>query len=478
MVNISFEQNLLNPEQEKIAAKLIKEAKKFFKTDQLDYIKYGLNPKSELDELDQAKEGKDKKELKAIETRKSNIVFETNLTVKIVFNFKTKLRQIVFRSGIMPTEKYFANCNTWTALLDFPTSTPLLFGRAHKEPAFHKGEYFFAPLDPALFGDLFTKLDRHLFELSAAEPTINFLEKIRYSKESFDQMKTMLQLVKKKQPTGITLIDKFNSNGHLTGIMKKVPHFGNSMNLMYRFVSEVDVSTICIPLTSSTLIQMADFGLAHRNVLEALYALSSALEEFAIEPAEPPRRSSEIERPRTFSPPLESARSERLRNSSFSREPPAIESPESSSPLRDFSTSEMPESPPPSTNGFEEKKENPISAFDLLQEQSRQSTHDLSISEQPVSKAIDFKLAEASQQRIQQIDGLRKEGSQQAVQILIQILFNDEDSGVRVEAATALGMIGDKQLIPVLRRVLNEDHDYDVRAAAAEAIELIERISK
>jgi HEAT repeats len=478
LVNISFEQNLLNPEQEKIVAKLIKEAKKFFKTDQLDYIKYGLNPKSVLDELDQMKEGKDKKELKAIETRKSNIVFETNLTVKVVFNFKTKLRQIVFRSGIMPTEKYFANCNTWTALLDFPTLTPLLFGRAHKEPAFHKGEYFFAPLDTSLFGDLFTKIDRHLFELSAAEPTIDILEKIRYSKESFDQMKTMLQLVKKKQPTGITLIDKFNSNGHLTGIMKKVPHFGNSMNLIYRFVSEVDVSTICIPLRSSTLIQMADFGLAHRNVLEALYALSSALEEFAIEPAESSRISSEIERPRTFSPPLESARSERLRNSSLSRESSSIEGPESSSSLRDLSIFDMPESSPPSTNGIEEKKENPIYAFDLLQKESRQSTNDLSISEEPMSKAIDFKLDDDPQKRIQQIDGLRKEGSPQAVRILIQILLNDKDSGVRVEAATALGMTGDRLLIPILRRALNVDNDYDVRAAAAEAIELIQRISK
>jgi hypothetical protein len=437
-----------------------------------------LNPKSVLDELDQMKEGKDKKELKAIETRKSNIVFETNLTVKIVFNFKTKLRQIVVRSGIMLTEKYFANNNTWTAILDFPTSTPLLFGRAHKEPAFHKGEYFFAPLDTSLFGDLFTKIDRHLFELSAAEPTIDFLEKIRYSKESFDQMKTMLQLVKKKQPTGITLIDKFNSHGHLTDIMKKVPHFGNSMNLMFRFVSEVDVSTICIPLRSSTLIQMADFGLAHRKVLEALYALSSALEEFAIEPTEPPRRSSEIERPRTFSPPLESARSERLRNYSLSIEPSAIESPESLPPLRDLSMPEVPESPPPSTNGFEEKKENTISAFDLLQEQSRQSTHDLSISEEHIPKAIDFKLADDPQKRIQQIESLKKDGGQQAVQILIQILFKDEESEVRAEAATALGMTGDKQLIPVLRRVLNVDRDYDVRSAAVEAIELIERISR
>ena len=61
-----------------------------------------------------------------------------------------------------------------------------------------------------------------------------------------------------------------------------------------------------------------------------------------------------------------------------------------------------------------------------------------------------------------------------AVPALIQALKRDEDSWVRMLAATALGAIGPdaKAAVPALIQALTDEHD-DVRGQAAEALEKI-----
>lgn len=420
--------------------KVLKEIKRFLKVERLDYTILGLNPKKLLEDLEQSKEGKDKKELKAIESRITNIMFEVNSCVKIIFDFKDKLKQLVYMSGMLPTEHFVAFYDSWTALLDFPISKPLIFGRAHNKPVARKGEYFFAPLDVSLPNEILTsidqeiekgKVDQYLYGLASANIMIDLLEKMRYSKEAFDQMKTMLQLIKKKQQTGIHIIDKFNSDKNLTNLMKSVPHFANTMTIIYQHASEVDVSTICMPLKIATLVQIVDFGASHKKTLRALYYLSKVLEEFAIEPVE--RRWVPSEPERLWRPA-------------------------------------------PLLNDSEKDGAKPISAFELLEDQGRQSISDSSAPEETVRER-NLQLDADPQKRIQTIDRLGKDGSPQAIKILIQILLKDTDSSVRAEAATALGITGDKELIPILRRAMNEDRDPDVRSAVVEAIELIERKS-
>ena len=66
-------------------------------------------------------------------------------------------------------------------------------------------------------------MDGNLLKLASANRVCELLHAIRRSKEAFEQMKTMLQLVKKKQLTDILMIDQLNEDKDLVKTMKSHP---------------------------------------------------------------------------------------------------------------------------------------------------------------------------------------------------------------------------------------------------------------
>ena len=74
-----------------------------------------------------------------------------------------------------------------------------------------------------------------------ANPFIDLLDKIRFSKECFDQMKIMFQKVKSNELTGNPVVDNFNFNKALLKSVSKIEHFGHLDTGIVKYQSEVDV---------------------------------------------------------------------------------------------------------------------------------------------------------------------------------------------------------------------------------------------
>ncbi len=448
---MNFEANYLIKTQEKLALHIIKDVKNYLKTDHLSYTILGLNPTDSINELEESKLGKDKKEIKAIDSRIANMRFFANNTVKLIFNLDNKLRQLAVIATIQSTQSYYTIYYVWTGLLEFSISNQLIFGRADKKPSHKSGKYFFAPTEFRLPDDLIKKIDQDTLEdkfehkillLASANPLIDLLESMRHSREAFDQMKTMLQLVNSKQETEIQMIDKLNINKQLVNDMKSVGHFGATEFLLFKHVSEVDVSTICLPLPLVTLIQIADYESTHKRVLKAFFSLSDALQEFEVK------------------------RFERRWTPAGSR----IKEPTEEQKVAIPSSLNQSDVITPEVN-------QPVSSQDLLEEEGETSEFPSTVKDRSEAEiqAIIAGLNDADPEtRLQKVELLGKIGNKMAVKPLVNILLNDPSSNIRAKAAVALGLIGDKIIVPVLRRVMTEDPDPTVRENAVDALNFIE----
>ena len=61
--------------------------------------------------------------------------------------------------------------------------------------------------------------------------------------------------------------------------MKKFPHFGATEYGLTKFVSEIDVSTICIPYKEVTYFHIDQFVSSPKKHCRAIYSLINVLEE-------------------------------------------------------------------------------------------------------------------------------------------------------------------------------------------------------
>ena len=288
---MQFEENYLTKNQEKIAEKVIKAVEKQLNIKSPDCTILGLNPSQRIEELKEGVKYKTNKEIKKTEKYIKSTKKKYDKYVKIVFNLGAKLKKLVFMTaesassffGLESTTVY----DSWTGLLDFSIPAQIIFGRIAKRPRHGFGSYLFAPLNFPT-SDLLEKieqksqqnnLDNFLLTLTSANPLIKFLSRIRQSKQAFDQMRTMRQLIKSKEPSGIEIIDKLNMNRILKKTMKSLSHFGNTSDGIIKYVSEVDVSTLCLPMQVGTFLQIANYRSEHDKSVKATTALVDALNE-------------------------------------------------------------------------------------------------------------------------------------------------------------------------------------------------------
>lgn len=283
---MKYNEDYITKAQEKTAHDIIKKLTKGFDLEMApEHVIQGLDPTEEVNKLEASKEGKDKKELKKVEKEIKNITSYVNDFVKIVFNFEEGIRTLVATSDLKTTRKFYVPRYTWTGTLDFPINGPIIFGRVCKKARHGGGTYCFAPFDPdavkitKLLEEKFEKVVPDLFpyDIVKVNKLIELLSLLRFSAELADQMRTMFQLIKSKEPTGIELVDALNADAALVKAMKKMPHFGNSEWLKTIFKSEIDVSTIFFPYKETTIFQVDHFVYTSGKACEAMHMLVKTL---------------------------------------------------------------------------------------------------------------------------------------------------------------------------------------------------------
>ncbi len=244
----------------------------------------GLYFYEDILQLEMEREGKDPKEVKRINKKIKNLEFAFGDKIKVTFNFDNHLYKLVFMNQTMPTRRYSIPQYLWTGILDFPIKESFIFGRVAKRQRHGGGKFVFAPLDISVFRDI-VNIDQVIEKIALvsedvvdANPFIELLDKIRFSKQCFDQMKLMLEKIKSKQGTGNALVDDFNGDKDLLSAVSSIRHFGHAVDLNIKFQSEVDVSIICFPSGGRTFLQVCTFSFGNKKTCSAIKILAKTLE--------------------------------------------------------------------------------------------------------------------------------------------------------------------------------------------------------
>ncbi len=290
-----YDENHLGKKAEKTGQKIIQEVKNYLKTSELNYKILGLNPKEAILLQEQLKSGKDKKEIKVIDKTIAFLKDRGEEGVMVILKFNDIYRQITVTFDSYLAEGLPAEYNCWTAVLEFPLPQALIFGRAYKKSVFYKGDFFFAPLNAQVFDHITSRIksipdlsliNEEFLKIAASDSFIKSLNDIRFGSNAFNQMKEMYQLIKDKKQSGNPIVDALNQDKNFVKILKEVLTYGRS-RVFYGIVqvlhfSEVDVSTIVIPLSVVTLVQIVNFEVNHNKVLKALFELAKTLQRFTI----------------------------------------------------------------------------------------------------------------------------------------------------------------------------------------------------
>lgn len=298
MESMSYEENYFIPEdhpsakyQRKSHNKIIKAVTKYFKLDHPPpYTFLGLNPSKYVEELEQSKEGKTPKEIKKIDKKIKQVIGQAADNDKFIFDFDEILKRLVITGGQIPTNGLFgrATYDRWTALLDLSVFDSFIFGRVCNKPKHGSGTYCFAPINfPTSKLEMIINersqlvgSDEALLNLIQSDRLIKILDDIRYTKQALDQLRTMRLLIKDKELTGIEFIDNLNQNKNLVKKMKSVGHFGAAQYGITKHVSDIDVSTVCLPIKGATFVQLVNFEIyGHKKSLKGLFSLVEALRE-------------------------------------------------------------------------------------------------------------------------------------------------------------------------------------------------------
>jgi len=275
--------------QRQIHEKIIKAVTKQLGLDHPPHYTFlGLNPSKYVEELEQSKEGKTPKEIKEIDKKIQHVQDVAATNDKLIFDLNGRINRLVVTSGYVPTTGLFgsASYTKWTALLDFSVSDQFIFGRVCKKARHGSGTYCFAPVNfPITELEKVIEerarnegMDKTLLNIIQTDSLIKLLDDTRHTKECFDQLRTMRQLLEEKQLTGMPLIDNLNQNKTLIKKMESVGHFGAVQQGLSKFVSDADVSTVYMPLKAASLLHLVSFEIfGHKKSLEGLYALVTAL---------------------------------------------------------------------------------------------------------------------------------------------------------------------------------------------------------
>ncbi len=297
MKYMMYEENFYLPEthpgaknQRKRAEKFIKAVTKYFKlAEPPPYTFLGLNPSELVEKLENSKEGKTPKEIKEINKEIQRTQATASNNDKIIFDFDDIITRVVITSRTVPISGglfglAFYDC--WTALFDLSLSDQFIFGRVCKKPKHGSGTYCFAPLDMPIsqLQDIIEEksqeagMEKTLLNIIQMDSLIKLIDNIRYTKEAADQLRPMREIIKNKELTGIATIDQLNGNNPLMKIMKKVGHFGAVQQGLSKLRSELDISTVYIPLKQASLFHLVNFeSYDHKNSLNALFSLATAL---------------------------------------------------------------------------------------------------------------------------------------------------------------------------------------------------------
>ncbi|NHI91640.1 MAG: hypothetical protein EAX96_03985 [Candidatus Lokiarchaeota archaeon] len=296
-----YDENYLSENQEKKVKKVLKAVQDYYKWDDIpDCSVLGLNPDEEIEKLtpilnklselyeqetDKKKKKEFKKKYKEVKQTQTSLKNEADYRIKIVLPFKDVLKQMTIMSEWRKTEFLGSSYYSYTCLLDLVIESPVIFGRKARKKMHGFGNFFFAPIqfnlpeldkkiDDAIVDD---KSDEFLLTLTRANPMIEMLDRICMSKEACEQMRIMNQMEKDGELTGINIVDQLNHNSDLVKKMKKICHFGHYNAGIIKNVSEIDVSTLCLPLKRGTILYLIDYEDKHKNSLQAIDTLKDAL---------------------------------------------------------------------------------------------------------------------------------------------------------------------------------------------------------
>lgn len=229
--------------------------------------------------------------------------------IKLVFNFKNQLKKLVYIFDLRPTQKFYAEQNLWTGILDFPISQAFLFGRMAEQTQHGGGTYCFVPFNHEILNigsfkeeweemhsiaEKYIKTEmvkdfiseeieefNNLYD--SIENTIEnyfflaLLNQFRFSSKVIGFMKEGYYKFRSNIASNSPLINQLNRDHKLIKLLKKISHFGNSHRFSYRFMSNCDVSILFFPYQNKTIFQVCDYKSQNKNTIPAMNALINKL---------------------------------------------------------------------------------------------------------------------------------------------------------------------------------------------------------
>ncbi|MFW9987863.1 MAG: hypothetical protein ACFFC3_04345, partial [Candidatus Odinarchaeota archaeon] len=212
--------------------------------------------------------------------------------IKVILDFDTQLKKIVYCNGFYYINEYGAKMlrkSVWMAVLNFPIATPFIFGRVTRKLKPGGGTFFFARFDRIMPGIIDILGDFKKDNGSIDVGTLIGLDtvlKIFSNANNLDalreEMTNALWLIEKKELTNIEFIDKLNQDKKLISILKKNPHYGTITlkqgSVITKFKSYIDITMIAFPYENSTIIHVLESGEKDTSkAVEALHYLINYL---------------------------------------------------------------------------------------------------------------------------------------------------------------------------------------------------------
>lgn len=253
-----------------------------------NYLIMGLNSDEQIAKLEFQKFEENEKEIKKIDKEIKSIQNFVNGYVKVIFDLDRNPKKLVCKSDTMKTSKAFTPRFIWAGVLDFPITRGIIFGRVCNIQKHGGGKYYFGT-----FEKLESKLTENIGKLEEMVPElfpyeiiemnnfIDFLGNFKYVTEVKDRLRIASDKLKLKS-SGLTtfLVNRLNHHKELIKSLKKIPHFGTTEYLFYKFVSKIDVSTLFIPYKEVTYFHIDQFGFPPKKEFRAIITLLNELEKF------------------------------------------------------------------------------------------------------------------------------------------------------------------------------------------------------
>jgi len=281
-----FDENTVSKHQQKLAQRFINSVLEGSQLEQPpNYVIKGLNSNEEIAKLEFQKFEKNEKEIKKIDKRIKSIQNYVRDFVKVIFEFNENPKKLICMSDFMKTSKALIPRYIWSGVLDFPVASSILFGRVSKLRKHGGGDYYFAP-----FENLKSKITDNLeqieekapdlfpYKFIESNPFIDLMGNFKRVMEVKDQLKQMPKIIKGNLKT-TQLVDTLNQQNELIKMLKKITHFGTTEWFNYRFVSEVDVSTLFIPYKEVTYFHIHQVVNSPKKEFKAINALLQSLEQ-------------------------------------------------------------------------------------------------------------------------------------------------------------------------------------------------------